>query len=134
MRHRQVAPHTDPEAPRRDTQFFSMLGMRAIYHQGWLATTLQPPISGWSNFEHDVWELYDLRIDRTQLRDLAAEQPRPPRGAQGLWFYDAGVYEGLPLDDRTALEIISSRRPQPSEPRGRCVYFPTTPTCPSGSP
>ena len=119
-----AASFTDPEAPGRETQFFSMLGMRAIYHQGWLATTLHPPISGWSHFEHDVWELYDLRTDRTQLRDLAAEQPDRLEELKGLWFYNAGVYKGLPLDDRTALEIISSPRPQPSEPRGRYVYYP----------
>jgi hypothetical protein len=28
--------------PGRDTQFYSMLAMRALYHQGWLATTLRP--------------------------------------------------------------------------------------------
>ena len=119
-----AASFTDPEAPGRETQFFSMLGMRAIYHQDWLATTLHPPISGWSRFEHDVWELYDLRTDRTQLRDLAAEHPDRLEELKGLWFYNAGVYKGLPLDDRTALEIISSPRPQPSEPRGRYVYYP----------
>ncbi|MCJ7832407.1 MAG: arylsulfatase, partial [Actinobacteria bacterium] len=37
-----------------------------------------------------------------------------------------GVYKGLPLDDRTALEIMSSPRPQPSEPRDRYVYYPHT--------
>jgi len=119
-----AASFTDPDAPGRETQFFSMLGMRALYHQGWLATTLHPPISGWSHFEHDVWELYDLTTDRTQLRDLAAEQPDRLEELKGLWFYNAGVYKGLPLDDRTALEIISSPRPQPSEPRGRYVYYP----------
>jgi arylsulfatase len=101
-----------------------MLGMRALYHHGWLATALHPPISGWSNFQHDVWELYDLRSDRSQMHDLAAEHPHRLEELKGLWFYYAGIYKGLPLDDRTALEIISSPRPQPSEPRGRYVYYP----------
>lgn len=30
----------------------------------------------------------------------------------------------LPLDDRSALEILTSPRPQPSLPRNRYVYFP----------
>jgi arylsulfatase len=42
-----AASITDPGAPEKRTQFFSMLGIRAIYHDGWLANTLHPPISGW---------------------------------------------------------------------------------------
>jgi arylsulfatase len=121
-----AASFADPEVPGRETQFYSMLGMRALYHQGWLATTLHPPISGWSRFEHDVWELYDLRTDRSQIHDVAAAHPERLEELKGLWFYYAGVYKGLPLDDRTALEIISSPRPQPSAPRDRYVYYPGT--------
>jgi arylsulfatase A-like enzyme len=117
---------TDTGAPGRETQFYSMLGMRALYHQGWLATTLHPPISGWSNFEHDEWELYDLRADRSQTRNVAAEHPDRLERLKGLWFYYAGVYKGLPLDDRTPREILTSPRPQPSEPRDRYVYYPDT--------
>ncbi|MBN9624471.1 MAG: sulfatase-like hydrolase/transferase, partial [Actinobacteria bacterium] len=36
---------TDTGAPGRRTQFFAMLGMRALYHDGWLANTLHPPIA-----------------------------------------------------------------------------------------
>ena len=124
---RSFAPSfTDTRAPGRDTQFYSMLGMRALYHQGWLATTLHPPISGWSHFDEDVWELYDLRTDRTQLHNLAAEKPALLEELKGLWFYNAGVYKGLPLDDRTAMEIMTSPRPEPGEPRGRYIYYPDT--------
>jgi arylsulfatase A-like enzyme len=118
-----AASFSAKEAPGRGTQFYSMLGMRALYHEGWLATTLHPPISGWGHFEHDVWELYDLRSDRTQIHDVAAEHPDRLEELKGLWFYNAGIYKGLPLDDRTALEIMNSPRPQPSEPRGRYVYY-----------
>jgi arylsulfatase len=89
----------NPDAAERETQFYSMLGMRAIYHQGWLANTVHPPISGWGNFEHDTWELYDLRSDRAQSRNVAAEHPDRLEELKGLWFYYAGVYKGLPLDD-----------------------------------
>jgi arylsulfatase A-like enzyme len=121
-----VASLTDADAPERETQFFSMLGMRAIYHQGWLANTLHPPISGWSSFDKDVWELYDLKSDRAQTRNVAADHPDRLEQLKGLWFYYAGIYNGLPLDDRSALEIISTPRPQPSEPRDRYVYYPDT--------
>jgi arylsulfatase len=121
-----TASFSDAEAPERETQFFSMLGMRALYHQGWLANTLHPPISGWSNFDKDVWELYDLKTDRAQTTNVAADHPERLEELKGLWFYYAGIYNGLPLDDRSALEIISTPRPQPSEPRDRYVYYPHT--------
>ncbi len=114
------------DAAERATQFFSMLGMRALYHEGWLANTMHPPISGWSGFDKDVWELYNLREDRAQTRDVAADNPELLERLKGLWFYYAGLYKGLPLDDRTALEIMTSPRPQPSEPRERYVYYPDT--------
>lgn len=122
--HSFAASISDPQLPGRATQFYSMLGMRALYHQGWLATTLHPPLSGWSNFDKDRWELYDLRTDRTQLHDLADEKPELLEELKGLWFYYAGVYKGLPLDDRTALEIMASPRPEPGEPRSHYVYYP----------
>jgi arylsulfatase len=119
-----AASITDPAAPEKRTQFYSMLGMRAIYHEGWLANTLHPPISGWSNFDEDEWELYRLNEDRAQTKNVAAEQPVLLEKLKGLWFYYAGLYKGLPLDDRTAIEIITSPRPQPAEPRDRYVYYP----------
>jgi len=114
----------DPAAAEKRTQFYSMLGMRAIYHDGWLANTMHPPISGWGNFDKDEWELYELNEDRAQTRNVAAEHPELLEELKGLWFYYAGVFKGLPLDDRTALEIIMSPRPQPSEPRDRYIYYP----------
>ncbi len=114
----------DPAAAGRETQFYSMLGMRSLYHQGWLANTLHPPISGWGKFELDEWELYNLAEDRSQIHNVAAEHPEKLEELKGLWWYYAGIYKGLPLDDRTALEIISDVRPQPSEPRDRYVYYP----------
>jgi arylsulfatase A-like enzyme len=115
---------SDPSAAGRETQFYSMLGMRSLYHQGWLANTLHPPISGWGKFHLDEWELYNLAEDRSQIHNLAGEHPEKLEELKGLWWYYAGIYKGLPLDDRTALEIISDVRPQPSEPRDRYVYYP----------
>jgi len=120
------ASFDDPDAPGRETQFYAMLGQRAIYHQGWLANTIHPPLSGWGNYEHDVWELYNLKEDRAQMRNLADEKRDVLELLKGLWFYYAGVYNGMPLDDRSALEIISTPRPQPAGPRNRYVYYPGT--------
>jgi arylsulfatase len=117
---------SDTDAPGRQTQFYSMLGQRALYHQGWLANTLHPPISGWSNFDRDVWELYHIEQDRAQTKNLVGDEPELLERMKGLWSYYAGIYNGLPLDDRSALEILSTARPEPGEPRNRYVYYPDT--------
>lgn len=120
------ASFENPDAPGRETQFYAMLGQRAIYHQGWLANTVHPPLSGWGSYEHDAWELYNLEEDRAQMQNLADEKRDVLELLKGLWFYYAGVYNGMPLDDRSALELISTPRPQPAGPRTRYVYYPGT--------
>jgi len=120
------ASFDDPDAPGREYQFYTMLGQRAIYRQGWLANTVHPPISGWGNFEHDVWELYNLKENRAQMHNVADQNRDMLEHLKGLWFYYAGVYNGMPLDDRSAMEIVTSPRPQPSTPRNRYVYYPGT--------
>jgi arylsulfatase len=115
---------TDTDASGRETQFYAMLGQRSIYHQGWLACTLHPPISGWGKFEDDVWELYNLAEDRAQAHNVADQHPDRVEALKSLWFYYAGIYNGLPLDDRSPLEIILAERPHPSPPRNRYIYYP----------
>ena len=70
-----AAALTDPKAPGKETQFYTMLGQRSIYHDGWLACTVHPPISGWGKFELDEWELYDLEHDRSQSKNVADAEP-----------------------------------------------------------
>ena len=101
-----------------------MLGQRSIYHQGWLACTVHPPLSGWGKFDQDVWELYDLERDRSQSKNLADQEPERLAELQSLWFYYAGIYNGLPLDDRTALEQVLAERPHAGTEREQYVYFP----------
>lgn len=121
-----AASLADAGAPGKETQFYAMLGQRSIYHQGWLACTVHPPLSGWGNYEQDEWELYHLESDRAQARNLAASEPARLEQLKSLWFYYAGIYNGLPLDDRTALEQVLAERPQPAAPRERYVYYPDT--------
>ena len=97
----------DPSAPSaRTTQFYSMLGSRGIWHDGWKAVTTHPTLSGWSHFNDDTWELYHTDTDRSELHDLAAEHPDKLRELVNLWFAEAGANGAFPLDDRSALEII----------------------------
>ncbi len=108
----------------RTTQFYSMLGTRAIYHDGWKAVTTHPAISSWGNFEKDTWELYHAAEDRSELHDLAAENPEKLTELIGMWFYEAGVNHAFPLDDRNALEIFLNPRPQLVPARNRYIYRP----------
>ena len=108
----------------RDTQFYSMLGSRAIWHDGWKAVTDHPTIAGWGHFNDDVWELYHVESDRSETHNLAAENPDKVRELVNLWFAEAGSNAAFPLDDRSALEIFITPRPVLSPPRDRYVYFP----------
>jgi hypothetical protein len=118
----------------KETAFFSMLGSRAIWHNGWKAVAVHPSApSDWSHFAEDRWELYNTEEDRTEMHDLAAQHPEQVRTLVDLWYYEAGRYHGLPLDDRTALEILLEERPQLTKPRERYVYYPGTSEVPEAS-
>lgn len=110
----------------RKTQFYSMLGSRSIWHEGWKAVTTHPTVSGWANFNADEWELYHVDVDRSEINNLAAEQPDKLRELVNIWFAEAGANNAFPLDDRSPLEILGTPRPQLSAPKDRYVYYPDT--------
>ena len=115
----------DAAAPTtRRTQFYSMLGSRGIWHDGWKAITNHPTLSGWSHFNDDEWELYHIDVDRSELHNLADEHPEKVRELVNLWYAEAGANGAFPLDDRSALEIMITPRPVLSPPRDRYIYFP----------
>jgi arylsulfatase A-like enzyme len=75
----------DPDAPGRLlTQYFEIMGSRAIYHDGWMASAfgprvpwvqgMPPGIADWTP-DQDTWELYHLDQDWSQANDLAATMP-----------------------------------------------------------
>jgi hypothetical protein len=101
-----------------------MLGSRSIWHDGWTAVTTHPTISGWSNFGRDTWELYNSDVDRSELHDLASEEPKRLQEMINLWYAEAGANGAFPLDGRGALEIILTPRPLLTPPRDRYVYYP----------
>ncbi|WP_433522306.1 arylsulfatase [Nocardia pseudovaccinii] len=108
----------------KHTQFYSMLGTRGIWHDGWKAVTTHLAVSGWSHFPEDTWELYHTQVDRSELRDLAVEEPGKLAEMIGLWFHEAGANQAFPLDDRSAVEVLTTPRPQLAAPRNRYVYRP----------
>jgi len=93
------APTTHP------TQYFEILGNRAIYHQGWMASCFHGrlpwirlagyPFDG----EQERWELYDITNDFSQSRDLSAEFPEKLSELQDLFHQHAQTYGVYPLRD-----------------------------------
>jgi arylsulfatase len=105
-----------------------MLGTRGIWHKGWKADTVHPSAAGipWSHFTLDKWELYNTEEDRSECHNLADKYPEKLEELKSLWFNEAGKYFGLPLEDRTAVEVLTAPRPQMSPPHNRYIYYPNT--------
>jgi arylsulfatase len=91
-----------------ETQYFEMLGSRAIFHAGWKATTdhistgvldEEALAVGSRRFEDDRWALFDLRRDFSESTDLAGEHPDVVARMEELWLAEAGRNQVLPVDD-----------------------------------
>jgi arylsulfatase A-like enzyme len=109
------------------TQFYTMLGTRGIWHDGWFANTVHAASpAGWSHFDDDRWELFHIESDRSQCHDLAAEQPAKLEELKSLWFTEAAKYNGLPLADLNILETLTRWRPYLSVDRKTFTYYPGT--------
>ncbi|MFA4083710.1 arylsulfatase [Mycobacteroides salmoniphilum] len=118
----------DPNADTgKDTQFYTMLGTRGIWHQGWFANTVHAATpSGWSNFDKDRWELFHIESDRSQCHDLADTHPEKLEELKQLWFDEAAKYNGLPLADLNILETLTRWRPYLAGERTSFTYYPNT--------
>jgi arylsulfatase len=114
-------------------QYFSMLGTRGIWQDGWKAAALHAPISGKGHFDQDRWELYHVDADRAEAHNLADEHPEKLQELIAAWFEEAEANFVLPLDDRTAIEQISDVRPSGEPPRSRYIYFPDTSPVPEST-
>ncbi|MEO8324756.1 MAG: arylsulfatase [Nitrospirota bacterium] len=95
----------DPDAKsRHTTQYFEIIGNRAIYHEGWLAGTVHK--APWEAaprvpLAQDKWELYDTTKDFSLTNDLAARNPEKLKEMQELFMKEAVKYNVLPIDDRS---------------------------------
>jgi len=114
---------------RHRTQYFEMMGDRAIYHDGWIASTkvMRPPWDTMSPAKDPTtfpWELYDVRNDWTQAEDLAAKDPAKLKEMQALFVTEAKKYQVFPLDSTVVTRLIT---PKPSITAGRNVFTWTAP-------
>ncbi|SFO85952.1 arylsulfatase [Mesorhizobium sp. NFR06] len=89
---------------RHLTQYFEILGNRAIYNDGWLAGTVHK--APWepkprAALAADKWELYNTRADFSLANDLAASNPAKLKDMQALFMKVAAENHVLPIDDRS---------------------------------
>jgi len=106
------------------TQYFEMFADRAIYNDGWIASTkvMRPPwvtVAKLPSPENYPWELYDLKNDWTQYEDVAAKNPAKLKEMQDLFWKEAQKYQVLPLDSSLAARLVT---PRPSLSAGRTSF------------
>ena len=113
------------------TQYFEMISMHAIYHDGWVAATtpVNPPWELGSAAMKDPatgfkWELYNITKDWTENNNLAASNPQKLKEMQDLFWVEARKYQVLPLDASKFTRFVA---PRPSIAAGRTEFNYTLP-------
>jgi arylsulfatase len=123
---------------RHNTQYFEIVGNRAIYKDGWMASTtpLRLPwvtIGAEPNPDDFKWELYNINEDFSQANNLAAKHPEKLKELQDAFDVEAKKYNVYPLDSTFASRADPSIRPSLTRGRSEFVYYPGMIRIPEGS-
>ena len=94
-------------ATKHLTQYFEMMGSRALYHDGWKAVVFHP-MMGFAYdgsdaslpFDRDEWELYNIDNDRAEIHNLAQTHPEKLQEMIALWWREAEAHRVLPLNNQ----------------------------------
>jgi arylsulfatase A-like enzyme len=111
---------------RHDTQYFEMMGVQGLYHDGWMLSAV-PTRAPWETVgqvtqdpAHSYkFELYDTHNDWTQNNDVSAANPDKVKELKDLMFAEFKKYEVFPLDATVATRLAT---PRPSLIAGRRVF------------
>lgn len=129
----------DAKVPtEHSTQYFELVGNRAIYKDGWVACTtpLRLPwitIGDEPNPDDYKWELYNVDKDFSQSNNLASQHPEKLKELQEVFDAEAKKYNVYPLDSSFASRADPSIRPSLTKGRSEFVYFPGMIRIPEGS-
>ena len=99
---------------QRTSQYFEMMGNRAMYNDGWMASARSGMLP-WlysvapESMMQQPWELYHLSEDYSEADDLATKYPDKLKQLQTLFDVEAKKNQVYPLDPRTA-----GRQPRPT--------------------
>jgi arylsulfatase A-like enzyme len=123
---------------RHTTQYFELVGNRAIYKDGWMASTtpLRLPwvSSGYEPSPDDFkWELYNVDEDFSQSNDLAKKNPAKLKELQEAFDVEARKYNVYPLDASFASRGDPAIRPSLTRGRTEFTYYPRMVRIPEGS-
>ncbi len=129
------------DAPtKHHTQYFEMIGNRALYHNGWRAVCPWPgpsfaeaeyvfgsPITADMLVELDAkgWELYHVEKDWTETENVAEENRPKLIEMITTWYTEAGKYNVLPIDSRM-VQRLNEERPSVAPDRSVYTYYPGT--------
>jgi len=101
-----TAFHSADAPDSKHTQYFEIMGSRAIYRDGLIASVfgprvpwqpgIDPAIFQWRP-DKDTWELYDLRSDFSQADDLAEDQPEKVAQMVDLFLAEAKANKAFPI-------------------------------------
>jgi len=129
----------EAKAPtRHTTQYFELVGNRAIYKDGWMASTtpLRLPwvtIGEEPNPNDFKWELYNVNEDFSQANNLADKYPDKLKELQEAFDVEAKKYNVYPLDSSFASRADPSIRPSLTRGRTEFTYYPGMIRIPEGS-
>ncbi len=120
----------DANAPsRHTTQYFEMFANRAIYNDGWVATTT-PTTPPWVSVAEAVdpiegydWELYNVAEDFSQSQNLTKSNPEKLRELQRLFYIEAVKYNVLPLDNSKVERLDVRNRPSNIRGLDKFTYY-----------
>jgi len=123
---------------RHRTQYFEMFGNRALYKDGWMASTtpLRLPwvTIGFEPSPDDFkWELYNINEDFSQANNLAEKNPDKLKELQDAFDVEAKKYNVYPLDSAFASRADPAIRPSLTRGRSEFVYYPGMIRIPEGS-
>jgi len=123
---------------RHSTQYFELVGNRAIYKDGWMASTtpLRLPwvTSGYEPNPDDFkWELYNINEDFSQENNLAEKNPDKLKELQDAFDVEARKYNVYPLDASFASRVDPAIRPSLTRGRNEFTYYPGMVRIPEGS-
>lgn len=117
-------------ADQRTTQYFEMMGNRAIYHDGWMAGTrptratwLESPLYDAGLPDDYEWELYHLDKDFSQSQNLADSHPDKLAELQAVFKEEAERNNVFPLDDRLTMPRFMEAAAGGILPRSTYVYW-----------
>jgi len=129
----------DAKAPtRHGTQYFELVGNRAIYKDGWMASTT-PLRLPWVTIGYEPspddfkWELYHIEEDFSQANNLAANYPDKLKELQDAFDIEAKKYNVYPLDSSFASRADPAIRPSLTRGRNEFTYYPGMVRIPEGS-